>query len=232
MKVPPVLMEIRPEPYLHHVRRIAPAFLAGWSPSEGDPGYAVSAGFARFMAALGERVNQAPDKNKLAFYDMLGLSALSASAGRTPVVFDPIPHAGNAPVPQGTRVAAEGETEPVVFTLEHPIVVPAARLTEVWSVWRGRDEAANHSEAAIRGRPFAWFDRAEAIEHHLYLAHGRILDLDGPSWVEVRLDLNRPAVAPLDVVWEYWDGSVWSPFRDMVAPEDAGPDDSVDGTRG
>jgi hypothetical protein len=40
--------------------------------------------FARQVRSLAERLNQAPDKNKLAFLDQLGINLLPAQSGACP----------------------------------------------------------------------------------------------------------------------------------------------------
>ena len=62
---------------------------------------------ARFGEIVIERLNQAPDKNFLAFLDMLGTSPLPPEPARVPLTFTSV--AGSttdAVVPAGTQVAA------------------------------------------------------------------------------------------------------------------------------
>ena len=50
--------------------------------------------FARYLQTLAERLERAPDKQKLAFLDMLGIGLIPAAAARAPVVFRALPMAG------------------------------------------------------------------------------------------------------------------------------------------
>ena len=73
---------------LADVLRRLPAYVPGWSPKEGRASSALLQVFARYMEALIERLNQVPDKNLLAFLDLLGQSLAPAEAARAPFVFD------------------------------------------------------------------------------------------------------------------------------------------------
>ena len=52
-----------------------PAYVPGWRPTATDAGNAVVQVYARYLKSLADRINQAPDKHKLAFLDMLGVFA-------------------------------------------------------------------------------------------------------------------------------------------------------------
>ncbi len=49
----------------------------------------------------------------------------------------------------------------------------------------------------------------------LYIAHDRLLALDGHSEVTVTFELTTGSNTALDIRWEYWDGEVWRSFADM-----------------
>ena len=55
--------------------------------TRGTVGAGLGSIFARYAQAVLQRLNQAPDKNKLAFLDTLGLGLVPAQAARTPLVF-------------------------------------------------------------------------------------------------------------------------------------------------
>src|SRR5689334_12990567 len=84
------------------LRRL-PAYAPGWRPQDTGTGQAVLQIAARYMAVLNERLNAAPDKNLLAFLNLLGQSLVPAQAARAPVVFKftppPPPSLPPAPTP-------------------------------------------------------------------------------------------------------------------------------------
>jgi hypothetical protein len=143
------------------------------------------------MEVLLERLNGAPDKNFLAFLDLLGQSLVEARAARAPVVFDftpPAPPALPAPVaapaalnlppppppmalpvlnirvPEATQVAANppGGGSPLVFETEQAIALAAARLVQIVSLWPGQDRYVDSSADLAEGRSFTLFHPASA----------------------------------------------------------------------
>jgi hypothetical protein len=65
----------------------APGYVPEARLSERTAGGALAAIFARYAHAVLQRLNQAPDKNKLAFLSTLGVEPTPARAARTPIVF-------------------------------------------------------------------------------------------------------------------------------------------------
>ena len=211
-----------------------PAWVPGWRPGPTGPGASLLRVAARHLEALGRAVDAAPDKGKLAFLDLLGISLLPAQAARVPVVFDPIPNVGDGRAPANTRVGATipGRDEPLVFETERAVAVAAARLTQVVSLWPARDAYADHSVAATAGQRFTPFTGLQPVPHELYLAHDTLFELAGATTIELRFELASPSSAPMAMAWEHWDGSLWRAFAPFDAAPAAGTDASVDGTRG
>ena len=136
-----------------------PGYVPNWVPASGGAGLALLQVFARYNQILIERLNQSPDRNKLAFLDMLGVSLLPAQAARAPVVFTAIPQTGDSRVPAHTRLGAKvsGSSEPLIFETETDFVLAGARLAEVVAVWPGKDNYADHGAAVTGGQPALWY---------------------------------------------------------------------------
>ena len=212
-----------------------PGYVPGWSPVAGGPSWALLQAYARYLQALAERLGLAPDKNKLSFLDMLGVSLLPAQAARAPVVFKALPNLGDGRVPARTQVGASvpNREGPLIFETEADIALAAAQLVEVVTLWPGRDAYADHSSAALGGQPFTIFEPLKPVPHELYLAHDILFNLSGASTIELQFELARPGSAQLSIIWEYWDGELWrafkEPLEDVVNATDS---DSLDGTLG
>ena len=211
-----------------------PAFVPGWRLAPTGPGAAVVQVYARFLKALADGINQAPEKNKLAFFDLLGLELLPAQAARAPVVFYPVKGMPDSRVPARTQVGASvpGRSEPLIFETESAIALLKARLTQVVSLLPGSDAWAEHTADLVAGRPFRLFEPLAPIPHVLYLAHETLLALSGASTVEVSFELARPGAQGLALEWEYWDGVIWRPFATPAAPALLGAAGWTDGTLG
>jgi len=88
--------------------------------------------FARFSELVIERLNKAPEKNFLAFLDLLGVSPLAMETAHVPLTFSLAPGATrHAIVPAGTQVAAPAgkqSPKPVTFETESELVATSAQL--------------------------------------------------------------------------------------------------------
>ena len=177
-----------------------------------------------------DRLDQAPVKHSLAFLDLLGIRLIPARAARAPIVFrwrsrlirtrwrtsrrrpDPGRHARG-------RAAAARRQRQVIFETERATGIAVARLQNVVSVWPGRDQYIDHTEACRAGQPFRPFALAELKDtpHALYLAHSTMLALAGTSRVDVSFELTTPGSERLDIAWEYWDGKLWREFSEPAA---------------
>ena len=186
--------------------------------------------FARFAEIITERLNQVPDKNFLAFLNLLGASRLSPQPARVPLTFSlAAGSAVDAIVPAGTQVAAppgEGEQEPVIFETEQELVTVAATLESVFVRNPNRDQYADYS--AINNPTSALnvsaFQGNRSIEHILYLGHNQLLGFEQISNLSLIFNL-APISSPKDprqLKWEFWDGEVW---------QDNSPTDTDDDTQ-
>jgi uncharacterized phage protein gp47/JayE len=212
-------------------------YVPEWNPPSGTAGRAISQVFARFVYAILQRLNQAPAKNKLAFLDLLGLRLVPASQARAPMIFQLSAGATDSSAPAGTKVAAPpppGSSQQIVFETENATGIAAAGLVEIISLWPGRDEYIDHSSDYRAGNPFITFQttKLNPTPHVLYLAHSTLLAFAGTSHLEVEFELEQGSSSPLEILWQYWDGSVWRGFRSLTKSCLEAPQRGLDGTNG
>lgn len=171
--------------------------------------------FARFCELIIQRLNQAPQKNFLAFLDMLGASLLPLQPARVPLTFSLA--AGSATdglVPAGTRVAAppdEGEKEPVIFETERELTVTAAQLTSLFVRDPARDQYAD--DTTILAPPLVSealiFRGDRRIEHIFYIGQSQLLGFPAIESLRLTFTLVSPPRDARVLHWEIWDGSQW-----------------------
>jgi hypothetical protein len=134
------------------LRRL-PGYVADWQPQVTGTSSALLQITARYMEVLNERLNAAPDKNLLAFLDLLGESLVEARAARAPIVFafaPPSLPAVPAAAPAGAPVGAAG----VLLAPPPTPAVPAAINV--------RAPAATQVAATVNGAPLV-FETEQAI---------------------------------------------------------------------
>ncbi|NET24637.1 putative baseplate assembly protein [Okeania sp. SIO1I7] len=166
--------------------------------------------FARFSEIIIERLNQVPDKNFLAFLDLLGASRLPPQPARVPLTF--LLAAGttvDAVVPKRTQVAAppgEGEKDPVIFETERELVVSAAKLESIF-VRDPQQDLYSESGSVITtpaslGVPV--FRGNQPIEHILYIGHSQLLGFPEIESLKLKINLSIALGAGGEIKWEFW----------------------------
>ena len=193
-------------------------YVPNWTPKTKGADAAIAQIAARYLYAVVQRLNQSPEKNKLAFFDLLGLSLVPAQAARAPIVFQLAPDGPDSIANKGTQIAAApppGSSDQIVFETEQATGLASGQLTQVVSLWPGRDQYIDHSTDFLAPRPFNLFRKAilEDTPHVLYLAHDKLLALAGVASVLVEFELTQTSSEALSVLWQYWDGKVWRPFK-------------------
>lgn len=222
---------------LRELEARAPGYVPEWRPLPRDPGAALQSIVARFAQAVVQRLEQAPEKNKLAFLDLLGQRLSPARAARAPVVFQLSNDAPGGTATAGTPVAAPpppGSSQQVVFETEIDFGLTPGKLAQVFSLWPGRDEYVDHTADFLAGHAIKLFDRNELAPtpHHLYLAHPVLLNLQGNVVLRVEFQLPHPAGEQLEIAWEYWDGEVWRGFAALDTACGQLPGQRDDATKG
>ncbi|HUJ10353.1 MAG TPA: putative baseplate assembly protein [Verrucomicrobiae bacterium] len=198
-------------------------------PAEDQPGYALCQIVARDSQTIIQRLNQAPDKNLLAFLDLMGVNLIPSKPARAAVVFETRPGSIDGHIEAGLRLGAQpsGSSSPVLFETENAIALAAAKLVQVVSLWPDRDTVIDHTQDLDGGRAFTIFQQGNPIEHVFYLGHETAFAFKGGAIIQIEFELFTPGSVPLSIIWEFWDGQTWRPFHpfDSLAV-------SIDGTAG
>jgi hypothetical protein len=200
----------------------------GWQPVDPQSGApdqvseALIAIAARFGEIAIERLNQAPEKNLLAFLDLLGASRLPPEPARVPLTFTGSSGSTtDAVVPAGTQIAAtaiEGEETPVIFATERELTAVAANLRALIAVDAERDLIADYSSLIATPVPegvqvFSGDranDRYFCIGCDAPLSYPQLTSLTLTFQVSPDAPANTPDVRTLQ--WESWDGATGKPL--------------------
>lgn len=203
---------------LNELRGLDPAW-ADFEPGAGLSGAMIRV-FGRLTEIVIRRLNGVPEKNFLAFLDLLGASPLPPQPARVPLTFTlAAGSTADSVVPAGTQVAAppaEGEKEPVIYETERELVVTAARLDSVFVREPAQDRYADRSALAaapsIGGSPVFAGDRR--TEHIFYIGNAALFGMLALKGVRLRFNLTAGAQPELrGVKWEIWDGANGVPIN-------------------
>jgi len=196
----------------------------GWQ-GKNDAGMGLIRIFGRMAALVSDRLNQVPDKNFLAFLDLIGTQLLPPQPAKVPLTFSLVERSPvDALVPAYTQVAAppaEEQQEEVVFETDRELVVTTAQLQAVFVREPEKDKYSDRTSPATgkEDAAFEAFVGQQPIEHCLYLACDELFTLSGIK--TVTLTINSPQASELakfPISWSYWDGLAWKQLQPANSP--------------
>ncbi|TYB44062.1 putative baseplate assembly protein [Actinomadura chibensis] len=177
-----------------------------------DPGVTLIETVAHMVDQLVYRLNRVPEKNYVAFLELLGVTLLPPAAARTDVTFWlSAPQEEDVLLPAGAEIATlrTEHEEAVVFTTERDLRVVPCELSAVIAQPEG-GTVADHTADVRSGEDFACFSAVPRPGDVLALG----LSAAVPSCaVMIRLDSRvdgvgvDPRQPPLR--WEAWTGEGW-----------------------
>jgi predicted phage baseplate assembly protein len=194
-----------------------------------DPGITLIELAAWMTDLLIYRLNQVPDKNYVAFLNLLGIKLRAPKAARAYVRFSLVEGAQKQRVPRGTQVSTPQATEEntVTFETARDVVVTSARPDRCFSYY---DESYSENSRYIDPAPgtvtdsFEIFGGAQRIERFLYLSDPRFANTGEQSLL--RIFLGTPERGGRDLArlleWEHWDGTRWKELEPAQIDVDRG----------
>ena len=174
---------------------------------------------ARMGEIVIEQLNRVPDKNFLAFLDLVGIDLSPPESARVPLTFslaERAPTNVSVVVPKWTKVGVAG-VEEVVFETEEDLAISRALLARAYTINRANDRYSDLrpllSAAHAEGVPvFTEIDPGSGwplVDHILYLAHERLFALAAAADVPVTITLGLSAGNLGQVQWQYFDAVNW-----------------------
>jgi hypothetical protein len=194
-----------------------------------DPGITLIELAAWMTDQLIYRLNQVPDKNYVAFLNLLGIKLRAPRAARGLLRMTLVEGATKQRVPRGTPVSTPQATEEHVVTFEtaRDVVVTNARPDRCFSYF---DEAYSENSRYLDPTPgavsdsFEVFAGAQRIERFLYLSDPRLANTGDSSLLRIFLGTpergNRDLARLLE--WEAWDGTRWKELEPAQIDVDRG----------
>ncbi len=172
----------------------------------GDPmAMALIRVFCRYCELIIERLNRVPEKNYLAFLNLLGISRIPPHPAQVALTFYPAKRAlqTNQPEPdlerrarpvvrRYTKIAAGGGTEPIVFETERELVLTHAELKRVLSLDPRQGRYADLQVLATEkgGAGVRAFGGNRGVPHELYIGHEEIFGSKGLAELRLRFEME------------------------------------------
>src|SRR5262245_26429263 len=157
-----------------------------------DAGLMLAFIYARLMEIALQRLNQAPEKNLVAFLDTMGVSLLTPSPARAPLTFALTSGAPPTFIPKGTQAGTQpvGGQAAVIFETEDDFTVITARLAAGFTMDPKWDRFTVLT-SALGGQDVFCFTPlvgAKRMPHLLYLGDEALLDFIHSTTVEARFN--------------------------------------------
>jgi hypothetical protein len=192
------------------------AQITDWKPTnEGkkDAAIALIRIFGRMVKVVSDRLNQVPDKNFLAFLDLIGGELKPAEPAKVPLTFylaqgSPT----DALVPAHTQVSApppDGSDAELVFETDRDLIVTRTQLKAVFLHEPSQDTYSDRTLEATgeKDAAFSAFTGDRSIPHSLYITCPEIFALPDLKQFKLIITTNSNNQFPLN--WFYWDSSQW-----------------------
>ncbi|MCY7353868.1 MAG: putative baseplate assembly protein [Lysobacter sp.] len=215
------------EAVLTALRARAPGYLPEWvDPESIDAGQGFLSTLAYLRHVLGDALNRAPGRAKLAFLETLGHTLLPGQPARVPLVFtllETAPQdvvlparsqvAAQLPPPPASLEADSGATTrtpdaPRYFTTR-TVMLTRAKLAALYSSDPRIDAYVDHAARITQG--FVAFDGLQTSPHELYLGHDEFYALAGMAEISLSFDMAGAEYADrrMALEWEYLSKDGW-----------------------
>ena len=195
-----------------------------------DPGITLIELAAWMTDLLIYRLNQVPDKNYVAFLNLLGIKLRPPRAARALIRFALVEGAQKKQrVPRGTQISTPQATEEhtVTFETARDAVISQAKPDRCFSYF---DESYSENSRYIdpvpgsADQPFEVFAGAQRIDRFLYLSDPRFANTGDAALL--RVFLGTPERGSRDLArlleWEYWEGTRWKDLQPATIDVDRG----------
>jgi predicted phage baseplate assembly protein len=200
---------------------LIPRYAPEWTNhNPSDPGITLVELAAWMTDLILYRLNRVPEKNYVAFLNLLGIKLKAPRAAHALIQFRLVEGATRQRVPKGTQVSTPQGTEEDTITFEtaRDLLITDVALDRAFSYF---NETYSDNSAFLDGsrdQAFEVFGGADRVERFLYLSDPRFANIGDSALL--RIFLGCPERGTRDLArlleWEYWNGDRWKSM--MAAP--------------
>lgn len=200
---------------------LIPRYAPEWTNhNPSDPGITLLELAAWMTDLILYRLNRVPEKNYVAFLNLLGIKLKPPRAASALIRFNLVDGATRQRIPKGTQLTTpEGtEDDTVTFETARDLIITDVKLDRVFSYF---DQTYSDNSVFLddaRDQAFEVFGGADRVERFLYLSDPRFANVGDAALLRVFLGCPETGARDLArlLVWEYWNGDRWKPL--MPAP--------------
>lgn len=211
---PPKLDDRAFEDIVAEAIRLIPRYAPEWTNHNlSDPGITLIELAAWMTDLILYRLNRVPEKNYVAFLNLLGIKLKPPQAARGLLTFSLVEGADRQLIREGTQVATPqaADEDTVTFETVRDLVVTKTKLDKAFSYWN--ETYSDNSMYLGGGREggFEAFGGAERVERFVFLGDQRFANVGDGAVLRVMLgcpDHGGRDLARL-LEWEYWNGQRW-----------------------
>lgn len=195
--------------------RLIPQYCPDWTNfNKSDPGITLLELFSWMTESVIYRLNRVPEKNFLAFLNLMGIDLQPPQPAKAVVTFEVSSKTDKVVIPKGTQLASEvtDDREQQSFETTAALTAVNNRLMKVFT--QHHDAYTEHSpeEGAplMRAEGFPVFEGVTVNERYLYLGDDRLRNFSESALLTLRFDApNCPLGFGHMFDWEYWNGARW-----------------------
>ena len=206
---------------------LIPRYAPDWTNhNPSDPGITLLELAAWMTDLILYRLNRVPEKNYIAFLNLLGIKLRPPRPARALLKFELVEGATHQIVPKGTQVATPqaGDEETITFETSRSVYLSSIQLDRCFSYF---NDTYSDNSALVSGEregSFEAFGGAERVDRYLYLSDPRFAGAGEAS--VLRIFLGCPESGARDLArlleWEYWNGDRWKEMQAAPLEVDRG----------
>ncbi len=197
---------------------LIPRYAPDWTNhNPSDPGITLLELAGWMTDSILRRLNQVPEKNYIAFLNLLGIKLKPPRAASTLLQFDLVEGASRQLIPRGTQVATPQATDDqaVAFETDQDLVVTKVKIERAFSYFNDTYSDNSAYLDGSRTGAFEVFGGPQRVERFLYMSDPRFAGTGEASILRVFLGCPERGGRDLarTLEWEYWNGDRW---RELV----------------
>ena len=192
--------------------RLIPQYCPEWTNfNRSDPGITLIELFAWMTEMIIYRLNKVPEKNYLAFLDLMGVQRQPPQPSRTVLTFKLNEKTDYETVPSNFQVATRPTGDRPAMTFETEAEVVLINNQVVRAVSQYHDQYSDVTPFIDGRKPFEVFEGVSSVDRYIYFGDDRLENFGEAAILTVKFD--RPSGGersmPRMLEWEYWNGERW-----------------------